>query len=236
MRTQELKSAGPPTIAKHPELTQYYYDNSIRATDLQRQFYDRIASRDQAVMAGGPDEAQFFSLFLRAMGAKKALEVGVFRGSTTAYLAQGVGEDGKVIGLDICKEFLDEVKAEDYWRELGIADRIEIRIGNAVAGMKKLIEDEDAANTFDFIFIDANKTDYDTYYELALKLAKPTTGIIAVDNTFFHGTVLDGQHADGSAIDRLNKKIMLDDRVENSMLCICDGVSIVRKRGPDEKQ
>ncbi|KAF4696816.1 o-methyltransferase, partial [Perkinsus olseni] len=161
--------------------------------------------------------------------------VGVFRGSTTAYLARGVGEDGKVIGLDICKEFLDEVKAEDYWRELGVADRIEIRIGNAVAGMKKLIEDEDAANTFDFIFIDANKTDYDTYYELALKLAKPTTGIIAVDNTFFGGTVLDGQHADGSAIDRLNKKIMLDDRVENSMLCICDGVSILRKRGPDEK-
>lgn len=145
-----------------------------------------------------------------------------------------MGKDGKVIGLDVCKEYLDEVQAEDYWKELGVNDRIEIRIGNAVDTMKKLVATDNS--TFDFIFIDADKRSYDDYYEFALKLAKPVTGIIAVDNTFYGGTVLDQNDEEGSAIDRLNKKILVDDRVEASMLCICDGVSIVRKRGPDEEQ
>mmetsp|Transcript_21808 Transcript_21808/g.18605 ORF Transcript_21808/g.18605 Transcript_21808/m.18605 type:complete len:120 (-) Transcript_21808:8-367(-) len=113
---------------------------------------------------------------------------------------------------------------------MGIADRIEIKIGDAIDSMRKLYEIDNAGNTFDFIFIDGHKPDYDAYYEWALKLAKPGTGIIAIDNTFFGGSVLNGNHEKGKAIDTLNKKILIDERVENAMLCICDGVSILRKR------
>ncbi|KAF4653704.1 o-methyltransferase [Perkinsus chesapeaki] len=202
----------------------------------QRAFYDTIAEKDESVMVGGSDEAQFFKLLMHSIGAKKALEVGVFRGSTTAYLAQGVGKGGKVIGLDINKDYLDEVNGEQYWADMGIADRIEIRVGDAVDSMRELYEGIDnAGNTFDFIFIDAHKPHYDAYYEWALKLAKPGTGIIAIDNTFFGGSVLDETDEKGKAIDALNKKILTDERVENCMLCICDGVSILRKRADGEE-
>ncbi|KAF4651977.1 o-methyltransferase [Perkinsus chesapeaki] len=225
-----FKPSHPPTIANVPELTPYYYDNSIRMSPMERAFFTKIAKKDKSGMVGGSDEAQFFRLLMHATGAKKALEVGVFRGSTTAYLAQGVGDGGKVIGLDITKDYLDEVDAEEFWAEMGVADRIEIRVGNAVDGMRKIYEDENGSGTFDFIFIDANKDDYDAYYEWALKLVKPGTGLIAVDNTLFHGAVLDKNHEEGRAIDTLNKKIHADERVESSMLCISDGVSILRKK------
>ncbi len=179
-------------------------------------------------MAGSPEEAQFLGWLLRLTGAKKCLEIGVFRGSTTLALALALPADGKVVGLDISEEFA--ATAKPYWARAGVDGKIDLKIGQAVESLDKLIADGQGG-TFDMAFIDADKVNYIQYYERALVLLKPG-GIIASDNCLWSGLVhplAADADADTRTLAQLNTIIKNDKRVDPVMLPIADGVYLARK-------
>jgi predicted O-methyltransferase YrrM len=172
----------------------------------------------------GGDQAALITLLVRAIGARRALEIGTFLGYGAISIARGLPEDGK---LTCCE--LNEDYAERAYRHLGhagLADRVEIRVGPALETLGDLEE-----GTFDFAFIDADKVGYPDYYERCLLLVRPS-GLIMLDNTLWEGTVLDPPDGDeGTAtMATLNDRIAADERVDVAMLGIADGVTLVRKR------
>lgn len=179
-------------------------------------------------MMGAPDEAAFLSWLLLATGGKRVVEVGVFRGTTTLAIAKSLPSDGIVVGLDISDEFAQMGKRA--WADMGVADKVDFRVGPAVDSLKQLIA-EGRQGTFDLAFIDADKENYPSYYELCLQLLRPG-GIIAVDNVLWGGAVIDPpeqQEEHTKAIVAVTAKIRNDPRVHAVMLPIADGVYLCRK-------
>lgn len=183
---------------------------------------------EQAVMATTPLQGQFLSFLVRAMHATKALEIGVFTGQGTLWMANAVGPNGKVIACDVSEKFTAKGKAG--WAAAGVTNRIDLRIAPAQETLGKLIS-EGRSGTFDFCYIDADKEMYDTYYELTLKLLRPG-GVIALDNMLQDGRVADPAATDDrtKSIRKLNQKLHEDTRVEISFLPMFDGVYLVSKR------
>jgi len=220
-----------PTVAAVPE--SYAYLMGKQQEQMKREQIDlmnEIASKEGAVMMGSPDEAQFLCWLCELIGARKVLEVGVFRGSTTLAFAQALPSDGRVVGLDVCADFLEST-GRKYWREAGVEEKIDFRVGPAVEGMDTLIE-EGETGQFDLCFIDADKANYDNYYERALKLVRKG-GVIAVDNVLWFGRYLKEEFKDDPdsvAIAKLNDKLFKDERVSVNMLGIADGVTLCRVR------
>lgn len=215
------------TLGAHPELYPYVMSH-ISEIPLQKELRDKIATKERSAMMGSPDEAQFLGWLASLVGAKKAIEVGVFRGSTTLALALAMGEGAKIYGLDVSEEFAQLGK--EAWKEAKVEERIDFRVGPAATSMQQLLEAGEEGK-IDLIFIDADKTGYDTYYELGLKLLKPN-GVIVVDNVLWSGAVLEPlETADDStkAIIAINEKIRTDSRVSAVMLPIADGAYMVRK-------
>ncbi|XP_077543871.1 putative caffeoyl-CoA O-methyltransferase 1 isoform X1 [Haemaphysalis longicornis] len=181
-----------------------------------------------AIMMADTSALSLVQLLLRAMGAKKYLEIGVFTGCSALSAALALPPDGSVVGLDISQKFADI--GRPFWREAGVDHKIDIRIGRAVDSLGALI-DENQSGSFDFAFIDADKGGYDTYYECCLKLVRQG-GIIAVDNVLWDGTVYDENETspDTVAIRKINEKIRTDDRVQACMLTIGDGLTLAMKK------
>ena len=155
--------------------------------------------------------------------------MGFFTGYTTLVLADAVGPDGTVIALDINDDFVSIGKP--YWAKAGVADRIDLRLAPAAQSLQALIDDGQEG-TFDFAFIDADKTNYKNYYELLLKLLR-TNGIIAIDNVLWGGKVLDTEanpDDDTLALRAISDTVYHDDRVEHVLLPFADGVTLVRKK------
>jgi len=179
-------------------------------------------------MSSSPDEVQFLQFLVDVTHATKVIEVGVFLGYTTLALAQKLPSDGKIVALDISTEFTS--LGVTAWKEAKVDNKIDLKIGPAVDSLQKLL-DRNEANTYDFMYIDADKENYDNYYELGLKLIKKG-GIIAVDNTLWHGKVSDLEKytdQETAAIHKLNKKIHSDPRVFHSLLPIADGLTLCKK-------
>ena len=176
----------------------------------------------------GPDEGALLALLVRLIGAKRTIEVGTFTGYSALSVAQALPEGGKVIACDVSEEWT--AVARRYWREAGLADRIELRLGPAAETLKALLE-AGGAGSFDFAFIDADKSGYDAYYELCLRLIRPN-GLIAVDNVLWSGAVVESKKrdADTAALRALNLKIRDDARVDAALLTVGDGLMLVRKR------
>jgi caffeoyl-CoA O-methyltransferase len=175
-----------------------------------------------------PEQGQFMSLLIKLLGAKRTLEVGVFTGCSALWVALALPPDGQMIACDINEEWT--AVARRYWREAGVAHKIDLRLAPAVETLADLIEQGESAS-FDFAFIDADKPSYDAYYELCLELVRPG-GVIALDNMLLDGFVLDEQshHIIVESIRALNRKLYSDDRVDISMVPISDGLTLVRKR------
>eukprot|EP00931_Biecheleriopsis_adriatica_P107515 TRINITY_DN81854_c0_g1_i1.p1 TRINITY_DN81854_c0_g1~~TRINITY_DN81854_c0_g1_i1.p1 ORF type:complete len:274 (+),score=51.33 TRINITY_DN81854_c0_g1_i1:10-831(+) len=225
------KHLAGPTISRVPRCHQYVLDNSLRRTEEEAKLQDEIDKAERALMAGSSDESQFLAWLVKLTQAKRVLEVGVFRGSTTLKLALAVPEHGKVVALDLCPEYAKT--GQKYWELSKVSHKIDFRVGLAGEWMDALIQDaaENPALKFDLVFIDADKVNYDAYYEKALALLNQN-GIVAVDNTLWGGRVLqpeDEQDADTRAIVSLNKKLHADKRVDISMLSIADGLTLARK-------
>ncbi len=167
-------------------------------------------------------------LLVQLLRARKTLEVGVFTGYSALWVALGLPEDGRIIACDVSEEYT--AVAMRYWKLAGISEKIDLRLAPALETLDRLIA-ADETETFDFAFIDADKINYDNYYERALKLLR-VGGLIAIDNTIWSGKVADEkeQEADTIAIRKLNAKLKDDQRITLSMLTVGDGLSLAMKR------
>jgi predicted O-methyltransferase YrrM len=217
-----------PAVASNPAVIYPYAMKHMRESAPAAALREEGATLEHSVMMGAPDVAALLAWLVRLTGAKKVLEVGTFRGSTTLWIAQALPSDGKIIALDINTDYVKP--AFPHWDAAGVTSKIDLRIAPAIETMTKLIESE--AGTFDLIFIDADKPNYGHYYDLALTLAKQN-GIIAVDNTLWGGDVAtvpaEKQDEATRSIAALNERILVDKRVDSAMLPIADGLTLVRK-------
>ncbi|MGI9074947.1 MAG: class I SAM-dependent methyltransferase [Bryobacteraceae bacterium] len=208
-------------------MSKYIRNWGVSEVDALRRLREETARQPQAAMQIAPEQGQFLQVLLGAIGARNTLEVGVFTGYSSTVSALALPPDGRVIACDLNQEFTSI--ARRYWKEAGVENKIELRLGHAAETLRALLE-EHRAETFDFAFIDADKTSYDLYYELALKLIRKG-GLIALDNMLWHGRVLDthSQDPDVLAIQALNRKIHSDSRVMAVLLPVADGMTLARK-------
>ena len=173
-----------------------------------------------------PEQGQFLEIIVSITKSNKCLEVGRFIGLSSLCIAKGLTANGKLVAIDNSDEFLS--LAQKYWKLAGVDSKIESVIGDGVEVMQSMV---DRQHSFDFIFIDADKSNYPHYYELSLQLI-PTNGIIIIDNMLWHGDVADEEKQDTQTqtIRDLNLKIQKDDRINYSLLPISDGLSIIQKK------
>jgi caffeoyl-CoA O-methyltransferase len=216
------------SIGLSDELHNYLLDVSLRESDVMQRLRAETAEHPESEMQIAPEQAQFLRFLVRLVGVRRSLEIGVFTGYSALAVAQELPTTGTLVACDVSEEYTEV--ARRYWREAGVADRIDLRITPAAEILSALLEDGQAG-TFDFSFIDADKERYDTYYEQSLELLRPG-GVIALDNVFRDGRVTDPDVEDESvrAIQRLNKKLHEDDRVDLSMLPLADGMTLAMKR------
>ena len=175
------------------------------------------------------EQGRFMELLTQLIQAKKVLEVGVFTGYSALVVAQALPEEGMLIACDVSEEWTSIGRR--YWQEAGVAHKIDLRIAPALQTLDGLLADGHGG-TFDFAFIDADKTNYDAYYERILQLLRPY-GLIAIDNTLWGGQVADEtvQDEDTVALRALNAKLRDDPRVSLSVLPVRDGLTLALKRG-----
>jgi predicted O-methyltransferase YrrM len=215
-----------------PDAVAGYARDLTRETPLQRRLREETAALPRARMQIGPDLGAVLALLVRLTGARRALEVGTFTGYSALAVASALPTDGRLVACDVSEEWTRV--ARRYWEEAGVAGRVELRLGPALATLAALLR-EGAAGSFDLAFIDADKREYDGYYEACLQLVRPG-GLIAIDNVLWSGRVADPAAGDDEtrAIRGLNEKIRDDARVDAVLLTVGDGVTLVRKRTPGE--
>jgi predicted O-methyltransferase YrrM len=228
-RRVNLESMSTTQTGVSEDLTEYIRGVTVRESDLFRRLREETAKRPNAMMQISAEQGQFMDLLVRMIGAKRTLEVGVFTGYSSTTVALALPPDGRIIACDVSDEYTSV--ARRYWREAGVEHKIDLRLGPAVETLDALLS-QHQADSFDFAFIDADKENYDHYYERALKLLRPG-GLIAIDNVLWHGKVLDKsiQDDDTRAIRALNKKLHHDERVFLSLVPVGDGMTLALKRG-----
>jgi predicted O-methyltransferase YrrM len=216
-------------IKLNPQLIDYLFDVSLRETDVLRRLREETAALPMAEMQIPAEQGQFLHLLVQLIGAKKTIEVGVFTGYSTLWTAMALPEDGYVVACDTSEEWT--AIAQRYWKEAGVAHKIDLRLAPATKTLDHLLA-ESYANSFDFAFIDADKENYLNYYERALQLVRPG-GLIAIDNVLRSGEVIDPaiQEPGTVAIRELNRRLRDDQRITLSMLPLADGLTLALKRG-----
>jgi len=216
------------SIGLDNQLYNYLLSVSLREPEILLKLRQETASHPRSGMQISPEQGQFMRLLVELIGAKKALEVGVFTGYSSLSVALALPDDGKIIAADVSEEFT--AIARRYWQEAGVADKIDLRLAPALETLDQLLA-TGQAETFDFAFIDADKENYDAYYERSLQLIRPG-GLIAIDNVLWSGKVADPQYQDEStqAIRALNEKLHHDERVALSLIPIADGLTLAIKR------
>jgi caffeoyl-CoA O-methyltransferase len=216
------------TITLTDGLYDYLLDVSLREPDVLRRLREETAKIPAANMQIAPEQGQFMALLVELMEARKAIEVGTFTGYSSLSVALALPPGGRLVTCDVNEEWT--AVARRYWAEAGVADRIDLRLGPALETLDALIA-EGEEGTFDFAFIDADKAEYDAYYERILTLLRPG-GLVSVDNVLWSGRVLDTakQDPDTRAIRAFNEKIHADPRVSLSLVPIGDGLTLARKR------
>src|ERR1700716_2215268 len=188
---------------------------------------EATANHSSAGMQISPEQGSLMALLVHILGARKTLEVGVFTGYSAMVVAKAMGSQGQVVALDISEEFT--TIARRHWAKAGVADRIDLRLRPAADSLKALLAAGES-ESFDFAFIDADKENYDTYYEYALQLVR-RGGLIAIDNVLWGGKVVDpaDQAPDTVAIRAINEKIHGDSRVDATLIPIGDGLTLARR-------
>lgn len=217
------------TIQIDDRLYDYLFSVSLRETDIQRKLREETANLGRiAYMQISPEQGQFMALLAELMGAHRLLEVGTFTGYSALTCAMALPPDGEIVACDVSQEWTN--LGRHAWQEAGVAEKIQLRLGPAVDTLKALLA-EGQANRFDMMFIDADKVNYENYYELGLQLVRPG-GLILIDNVLWGGSVADplDQDEDTVAIRNLNQKLHTDNRVTLSMLPVGDGLTLARRR------
>ena len=217
------------SIVLTDSLYEYMSDVSLREPSLLLALRDETAELTQRSMQISPEQGQFMALLVRLTGARRCLEVGVFTGYSSLATALALPDDGRVIACDVSEEWT--AIARRYWKRAGVDHKIDLRLAPATGTLDALVA-EGQGGTFDFAFIDADKTNYLAYYERTLALLR-TGGLALVDNTLWSGRVADPEVADADtvALRHFNEVLHRDERVDLSLLPMGDGLTVVRKRG-----
>ena len=212
------------TQALDPSLYSYFLSISLREDPSLQKLRQRTETLSMARMQIAPEQGQFMALLVQLIGAKKTLEIGVFTGYSALAVAMALPPDGKVIACEVNEDYA--AIAQDHWQQAGVADKIDLKLAPALETLDKLIETGES-NSFDFVFIDADKRNYDHYYEKALQLARPQ-GLIAIDNVLWYGKVADEKIQDNStrSIRAFNQKLHRDQRIHLSVVPIADGLTL----------
>ncbi|WP_119344311.1 O-methyltransferase [Facilibium subflavum] len=216
------------TLLKDEKLYQYILDNTLKPLPIQQQMLDKAKSEALSQMITAPEQLQFMQLIIKMIGAQKAIEVGVFKGIGSLAIALALPDNGQLYALDVTDEYLKDYV--QYWDQAKISHKVNLKISPAIESLRLLL-DQGHQNTFDFVYIDANKNDYPDYYELSYLLICPG-GIIVLDNMLRGGKVADEtiQEASINATRNTNTLIKNDTRVESVLLPVGDGITIVRKK------
>ncbi len=216
------------TLGLDDRLHAYFLSVSGRESDILRSLREESAAHPLSRMQIAPEQGQFMALLVQLLGATKTLEIGVFTGYSSLAVALALPPQGKIVACDINEDYT--AVARSYWQRAGVADKIDLRIAPALETLDRLIEAGEAG-TFDFAFIDADKQNYDNYYERTLQLVR-VGGLIAVDNVLWGGQVADPtvEDANTKAIRALNAKLVEDDRISLSVVPIADGLTLALKR------
>ena len=220
---------GKSSIQLTDALYGYLLGVSLREPAILRRLREETDTMPRAGMQISPDQGQFMALIVQLMGATRAIEVGTFTGYSALCVALAMPKSGRLVACDVNEDWT--AVARRYWREAGVADRIELRIAPALRTLDALIA-EGQEGAFDFAFIDAHKPEYQDYFERILRLLRPG-GLAVVDNVLWSGRMLDPVKRDDDdtrAIAAFNERLQMDERVSISMIPVGDGLTLARKR------
>lgn len=214
-------------LALDEKLYAYLLAHGVRETPAQSGLREATRTHEWAVMQICPEQGQFMAMLVLLMGARRAIEIGVFTGYSALSVAQALPDDGLLLACDVSDEYTRIGRS--FWQAAGVAHKIDLQLAPALQTLDaRLLQGE--AGTYDFAFIDADKVNYDAYYERCLCLLRPG-GLITIDNVLWSGAVVLPAETDSTvALQALNTKLHADQRVDISMLPIGDGLTLVRKR------
>lgn len=216
------------TLALTDPLYDYLLASSLREPPLFARLREENTRHPRSSMQIAPEQGQFLALLLGLLGARRVLEIGVFTGYSTLWMASALPPGGLIVGCDLSEEWTAE--ARRYLAEAGLSDRLDLRLGPALETLAAL-RAQGADGTFDLAFLDADKEEYLAYYEASLHLLRPG-GLVAVDNTLWSGRVADPRVDDPEtrALRSFNAALREDARVDLSLVPIGDGLTLARKR------
>jgi caffeoyl-CoA O-methyltransferase len=211
-------------------LHRYLLDHTLREHAQQTALRQATRDHPRGGLQISPEQGALMQLLVKLMGARRTLEIGVFTGYSALTVALALPWDGHVLACDISAEYT--AIGLPFWERAGVAGKIELVLGPALATLDaRLARGE--AGSYDFAFIDADKTSSDAYFERCLQLVRGG-GLIAIDNVLWSGRVAravdPGQDPDTAALRRLNAKLHIDERVDLAMVPIGDGLTLARKR------
>ncbi len=215
------------TLSIDDQLYDYILSVSVDESELLSQLRAETANIEFSEMQISPEQGQFMSLLVKLLGATRAIEIGTFTGYSSICIAGALAQDGTLVCCDASAEWTRI--AQKYWALAGLEARIDFRLQDALVTLRQLL-DAGEAGQYDFVFIDADKQNYQQYYELSLELVRPG-GLIAVDNTLWSGDVANAENIEPStrAIRRFNDHIKQDARVIKSLVPIGDGLTLLLK-------
>ncbi len=227
-RTGAMIAMSSRTITMSDRLHAYLLNTVSREPEILARLRAETGPMEFGAMQISPEQGELMAFLARLHGVRRYLEIGTFTGYSALAVALALPEDGRVTACDVSEEWT--AIARRYWLEAGVADRIDLHLAPAIETLDGLLA-EGRAGSYDFIFIDADKPNYDGYYERALKLVRPG-GLIGVDNVLWGGSVADPDNVEEStqAIRRLNVKMQADARVDYVLLPVGDGLALARRR------
>jgi predicted O-methyltransferase YrrM len=216
------------TIGLSDELAAYVVAMGVREPAVLTRLREETAALPEHGMQVSPEQGALLAMLVELMGAHRCLELGTFTGYSSTAVALALPDGGRLLCCDVSDEWTS--LARRAWDDAGVAHKVELRIQPALATLDELLADGQES-TFDLAFIDADKTAYDDYYERLLRLVRPG-GMIAIDNVLWSGAVLDEDSDDDStrALQALNAKLAVDERISICMLPVADGVTLARRR------
>ncbi|MES2218592.1 MAG: class I SAM-dependent methyltransferase [Pseudomonadota bacterium] len=216
------------TLSLTTDLHKYLLKVSLREPPILTELRHQTQKMSMSQMQISPEQGQFMQLLIELINAKKTLDIGVFTGYSALAVALALPADGRVFACDINGEWTKIAKR--FWEKAGVVDKINLYLQPATETLNQLLA-EGHENTFDFAFIDADKTNYPIYYEQSLRLLR-SGGVCAIDNVLWEGQVIDPDVNDEKTVmfRKLNEALLHDERVTLSMLPIGDGLTLLRKR------
>jgi len=219
------------TIHITDKLYRYLLDHNLQETDAQRALREHTQAMAESSLQIAPEQTSLLQMLARLVGARRTLEVGVFTGYSALAVALTLPADGRLVACELNPDWI--AVGRPFWRQAGVEDRIDVRIGPALDSLDAMIEAGEHGS-FDFAFIDADKPNYVHYYERAMKLVRPG-GLIAVDNTLWQGKIAvstPDEHT--AAIQELNDRVYGDERVHPALVNVGDGMTLALKKREDQ--